>query len=97
MTPRAGLVLESARAGGGRLEFIRPGSPGVGGWSSEPTGLEFAHFRVVIRMQIVLGFSKEGLVSLVLLNGSRQKFMSFSGLCSMFFYNDQMSIQRETS
>lgn len=40
----------------------------VGGGGSESTGLEFAHFRVIILMQIVLRFSKEGLVSLTLSN-----------------------------
>lgn len=77
------------------LELIRPGSPSVGGSGNESIGLEFVHFRVVILMQIVLRFSKEGLVSFILSNGLCQKFTRvFIRLYRMLFYKNQMFIQK---
>lgn len=69
----AGLSLESPPP----LQWAGthwPRSPGVGGRGPESMGLEFAHFRVIILMQIVLRFSKEGLVSLILSNWLCREF-----------------------
>lgn len=83
----AGILTHSG------LELIRPGSVGVSG--NESTGLEFVHFRGVILMQIVLRFSKEGLVSFILSNGLCQKFTRvFIRLYRMLFYKNQMFIQK---
>lgn len=59
------------------LELIRPGSPSVGGSGNESIGLEFVHFRVVILMQIVLRFSKEGFVSFILSSGLSRNLQEF--------------------
>ena len=63
MTVWAGLVRASPQAVGGTRGTWEPQ---FWDWGSESTGLEFAHFTVVILMQIVLRFSQGGPVSFLL-------------------------------